>query len=256
VTDQSGALVAGGVFTLPVILGRGRSADLRFDTERELISRAHAEISFDNGALTVTNLSQSLSTAAGSQTLKRPGERMPLKDRDTIRIGEFFVRVVREASPDTNSPNREHFAIVSQLGHPPNTIILENCIAIVRGSPAESANDQFVVIDKQANTSSGCPKGTIAVLRSEAGVPTLDLVSAEDSQHLRLNGASIQSFHCRLEPLDTLSSGTLRIDILEAGNLALRCINPTCERLNPYRPDENCRWCGFKLSEGLSVLRR
>ncbi len=57
-----------------------------------------------------------------------------------------------------------------------------------------------------------------------------------------------------LGPLDVVSVGGVPIDILLPDVKASRCHNHGCRLLNPYDPHGNCRWCGHRLTEGVTEI--
>ena len=73
---------------------------------------------------------------------------------------------------------------------------------------------------------------------------------------VKRNRVPISEYQAELEPLDLIEIGKVRIELSRPGQQYQVCINPACERLNPYNPHVNCRHCGTKLQEARTRVLR
>ncbi len=87
------------VESFPVVVGRGKEADLRLqdDPSAPTLSRAHIQLAVAGGRLILEDLSTN-GTAVEGQLLK-PGERVSLGPRETIELGPTTVLLVETIYP-------------------------------------------------------------------------------------------------------------------------------------------------------------
>jgi hypothetical protein len=252
VRDDNDTVVVSGRFRLPVVLGRGDAAAVRFDTDRQVLSRRHAEIALTGGGLTVRDLNSQIGTRHHGRLLT-PDHPVQLTPQDTIDIGRFNVRI-RHVGAAADAAKATLCALVSKgpgLEHhfdlgPTMLVLIETAGRVSAASVPTTHPDEAraaCIANGQRLTACISARGTLAeltVLADAAGIA------------VTVNRGKPPGERVTLKPLDVVHIGKVRIEIHEPNDKFLQCKNGACQMLNPYVPTENCRWCGHALWEHYS----
>jgi predicted component of type VI protein secretion system len=223
----------------------------------EDVSREHALLAVAAGSLTVTDRSRNGTFVDGRRLAKDAPH--ALGERGTFRMGgSLTVHVVLVPGADAGAGAASTFNAVLRVpgsrDHPlplgPAMVIL---VADGGGVAAESVGTDDPARVLQRYRDAGRPP--YAAFRATA--PTEAEVMHADGSTLAMmvNRARLApGQRARLINLDVVRLGDLRVDIRVRRERAIECINPECRLLNPYDPTKNCRWCGFRLHEGVSQI--
>ncbi|MGI9477225.1 MAG: FHA domain-containing protein [Hyphomicrobiaceae bacterium] len=259
ITDKAGEEVLAGEYDLPVTLGRGAAATVRFDEDRTVTSRKHAKVHSARGELVVTHLGAETTTAVNGVNLGGPGAEEAIHAGDTITISDYVIEIAATPGEIEHRPKEVFaFVIVSHGNHrsapTPNSMAVgPSGISIV----ARDADGDFVVKHRREETmkSSRDDRPVVATLKfdGEDAGGSLQVNNGVDLALVKVNTQPVRTASVRIEHFDIVDIGNLRIEVTGVEPVVLRCINRECGRISPYRPDENCRYCGYRLVESQSV---
>ena len=249
---DSGATVASGRFALPVTVGRGDQASLRLPESLSQLSRVHLELNERGGRLHVTDTSSNGVTRGGSRLTR--GEPVRIGDREELDLPGVRLTIQRVgATPEAD------IHIVARVGAKPSRKVPLGGEALVvfaqgaAGAALEKRPSGFTLDDFAAEPGSA-GKAVLAILSPEPGGVGLTLPRIDNAPDIRLNRAALTPGQHWMVALDVLTIGGLRLEAHARGIRAIECVNGQCRLLNAYRPEENCRWCGYKLIEGVSRM--
>ena len=258
VADAQGAIVLQGAFELPAILGRGQAASVKFDADRTVISRRHFEIKMIDGALHGVHLASTSETLIDDNRLRAAGESRRLAIGSVVVIGDHRVRIMPDPDalgvatpvPDGAKNNASIFAVVTTQnnGHwqaKSLPISAEGLLVTY-----DAASEIVALTVRTDNKADPVIVGRLQ-RRAEQGVLLLD--SLANPPRVRINGAEIAGDTALISVFDLIEIGGLRIELVPDAPAYLSCANATCQRINVYRPGDNCRYCGFRLVESQSV---
>ena len=246
-----------GRHKLPLKIGRGTGNSIRIghDPDDQTVSRVHTVIELNGGRLQIVDKSTNGTSFGGG--LMKTGEVRDFNDGDRFEVRGHHFRVVR-ARRDPNIPNAFYAAIriggEQKLFPVGETLLL--CVKSANGIRFEEApmtpttNFQDIIGRQRLEG-----ENLIAVIH--AGGKFGIVKSAADAQ-----AAVVVNNHTRVEKgmqlelraLDVVNIGGVPVDILLPDMKASRCHNHTCRLLNPYDPHGNCRWCGHRLTEGVTEI--
>lgn len=246
-----------GRHKLPLKIGRGTGNSIRIGNEPndQTVSRLHTVIELSNGRLQIVDKSTNGTLYNGR--MMKTGEAADFTDGDHFEVRGHQFRVSR-AKRDPNIPVMFYAAIriggEQKLFPIGETLLL--CVKSSNGIRFEEApmtpgtNFQDIIGRQRLEG-----ENLLAVIH--AGGKFGVVKSAADAQapvivnnHTQVkNGMQLD-----LRPLDVVSVGGVPVDILLPDMKASRCHNHTCRLLNPYDPHGNCRWCGHRLTEGVTEI--
>lgn len=267
IVGPGGQIVVAGRYPLPLTLGRGQAAKVQFGADGNDVSRVHAEIVEDGSKLTLIHRSDTRTTQVGQRSVSAPGDRLALGDASVLRIGPYEVSIAKIGADghrmlSAGEPVAEVRRGSNRSDKPKGAFPLQgSLIAFV----ADGAGDNpAVAIEKlpPGDPSSlvsryqAANRRLIMTLMFSGAQGRLDVFEPLASAPVRLNNAVQKRGRAPLSPLDLVTFADLRIEIVKHGEPTLICANDECERVNPYAPHDNCRWCGFKLVDAVSGLRR
>jgi hypothetical protein len=255
-------MIKGGARTqgrhkLPLKIGRGTGNSIRIghEPDDQTVSRLHTLIELSGGRLQIIDKSTNGTLYNGR--LMKTGETLDFNDGDRFEVRGHEFRVSR-ARRDPNIPNAFYVAIriggEQKLFPVGETLIL--CVKSSNGIRFEEApmtpgtNFQDIIgrqrLDGETLIAVIHAGGKLGIVKSAAGAQAPVIVN----NHTRVE----QGMQLELRALDVVSIGGVAVDILLPDMKASRCHNHTCRLLNPYDPHGNCRWCGHRLTEGVTEI--
>lgn len=246
-----------GRHKLPLKIGRGTGNSIRIGHEPDdsTISRVHTVIELSGSRLQIVDKSTNGTFYAGR--LMKTGETAEFNDGDRFEVRGHQFRVMR-AKRDPNIPVAFYAAIRAggeqKLFSIGETLLL--CVKSANGTRFEEApmtpgtNFQDILgrqrLDGENLIAVIHAGGKLGVVKSAADAKAAVTVN----NHTQVkNGMQLE-----LRALDVVSIGGVPVDILLPDAKASRCHNHTCRLLNPYDPHGNCRWCGHRLTEGITEI--
>jgi hypothetical protein len=252
VRGEGDAILVSGRFRLPVVLGRGEAATVRFDADRQVLSRRHAEIALNGSVLTVRDLNSQIGTRYHGRLLA-PDLPVQLNSQDTIEIGHFAIRI-RHVGAAADTAKATLCALVSKgpgLEHhfdlgPTMLVLIETAGRVSAASVPTTHPDEA----RAACIANG--QRLTACISARGKQAELTVMSDPAGVAVTVNRGKPQGERIALKPLDVVQIGKVRIEIHEPNDKFLQCKNGACQMLNPYVPTENCRWCGHALWEHYS----
>jgi hypothetical protein len=246
-----------GRYKLPLKVGRGTGNSIRIghDPDDQTVSRLHTVIELNGGRLQIVDKSTNGTRYDGR--LMKTGEALEFRDGDRFEVRGYEFRVAR-AKRNPNIPNVFYAAIriggEQKLFPIGETLLLcvrsENGIRFEEAPMSPTTNFQDI-IGRQRLQGEGLiaaihAGGKLGVVKAASDAPATVTVN----NHTRVeNGMQMD-----LRPLDVVHVGGVPIDILLPDVKASRCHNYECRLLNPYDPHGNCRWCGHRLTEGITEI--
>lgn len=252
VAGPDGSVLATARHAVPFTIGRGSNATIRFDTDREDISRIHVEIRSDGGRLIAFDRSRNGTLHRGRRM--DPAQPVTLADSDTLAIAEFQVRLTK--APSLAAVPVAYVAKVrTRASHEHPFNLGPTMLAIYdKGGAVSAAAIQPTDPEAAAQGYRAAGQSPLAIIWAAGGRPSALIAPEIGNLKVALNRAPQRPGTIALTALDVLKIADMRIEILEPGQRAIECVNAECQLLNPYDPDVNCRWCGFKLQEGVTRL--
>ncbi len=249
---DSGETLASGRYAVPVTIGRGDQANLRLPETLSQLSRIHLELTERGGRLHVTDTSTNGVSRDGNRLTR--GEPLRIGDREDLELPGVRLNIQRVGG----APEAD-IHIVARVGSKPSRKVPLGGEALVvfaqgtAGAALEKRPSGFSLDDFAAEPGSAS-KAVLAILNPEPGGLALHLPRIDNPPDIRLNRAELTPGQHWMVPLDVLTIGGLRLEVHASGSRAIECVNARCRLLNAYRPEENCRWCGYKLIEGVSRM--
>jgi hypothetical protein len=246
-----------GRHKLPLKIGRGTGNSIRIGHEPndQTVSRVHTVIELSGGRLQIVDKSTN-GTLYNGRSMKT-GEAAEFNDGDRFEIRGHQFRVAR-AKRDPSIPISFYAAIrlggEQKLFPVGETLLL--CVKSANGirfeeAPMTPGTNFQDIIGRQRLEGENLiavihAGGKLGVVKSAADAKAPVVVN----NHTQVkNGMQLD-----LRPLDVVSVGGVPVDILLPDMKASRCHNHTCRLLNPYDPHGNCRWCGHRLTEGVTEI--
>jgi pSer/pThr/pTyr-binding forkhead associated (FHA) protein len=244
---RRGKQISTGCYKMPVTIGRGEHNSVRIGhaPQDKTISRTHALI-------------------------QRAGKGLQLIDKSangTIYLGERIRQTVELRSPD-------HFEIfefkvnVSKAKHDPSIpVIFEAQVLVdgyIKGQPfligemlllcfKTHQGYRFDQVPMQADLQTIFSRHRIeaehvfAAVASDHGAGVLVTTPIDDGPKILVNRQSVREASVPLFARDVIEIENIRIELYEPGEKSLKCSNPSCQLLNPYVLNGNCRFCSFGL---------
>lgn len=252
-----GAVRTQGRYKLPLKIGRGTGNSIRIGhlPDDPTVSRTHTVVELSDGRLQIVDRSTN-GTLYGGRLMKT-GETLEFRDGDGFEVRGHAFRVTRvKRNPDI--PNAFYAAIriggEQKLFPIGETLLLcvrsENGIRFEEAPTSPTTNFQDIIGRQRLQGES-----LLAVIQS-GGKLGLVKAAADASAPVTVNNHTRveNGMQVELRPLDVVSVGGVPIDILLPDVKASRCHNFDCRLLNPYDPHGNCRWCGHRLTEGVTEI--
>lgn len=272
VEGPDGRVVARNLVRAPVSIGRGEQAPpelyghthLRVPDAPTVMSRMHVTLELDPAGTSL------VLTAHGSNGVGLNGAQLPLRGAARFAPGDvalfagYALKVeASQAAPPPIAQPPQHAArhgtqafgaALFSGDRQEATLDLTRAQARARLAPGQA---QPHLSEKSASASPAdllSDPTALYVLSGEGGA-TLHVASTPPTP-VMVNRSPVGPGPRPLEPFDLVSAGALEVGILPQGERAIRCHNVECRRLNPYDPRLNCRWCGFRLVDGVTVMLR
>jgi hypothetical protein len=252
VSGPDGGLLASARHAVPFTIGRGSNATIRFDTDREDISRIHVEVRSEGGRLVAYDRSRNGTIHRGKRM--DPTAPAALADVDTLSIAEFQVKLTK--APSLAAVPVSFVAKVrTRAAHDHPFSLGPTMLAIVdKGGSVAGAAIQPTDAESAAQGYRAAGQTPLAMVWAAGGAAHILITPEIGALKVAINRAPQRPGTMTLAPLDVVRIADLRIEIHEPGKKAIECVNAECQLLNPYDPDVNCRWCGFKLQEGVTRI--
>lgn len=247
-----GREVARGRYKVPFSIGRGDpdTNHVSIGTDDHGLSRRHAQVSHAEGRLLLTDTSLNGTLLRGQKLNRQTAE---LKDGEVFEIRGYSVRISRvRIAPDAPALVEAQVWYLGQkllvqgigemmlvfLRTGPERLSFEP-IPLVRGSDLDRLLDRWARPGEQA----------YGLLYAQHGQCIFSFAPRPEAPKVLVNKAPVRAGETVLHPRDTIQAGAARIELLVPGELSLKCLNPKCERLNPYDHRGHCEYCGFRLNE-------
>lgn len=247
-----------GRHKLPLKIGRGTGNSIRIGHEPndQTVSRVHTVIELNDGRLQIIDRSTNGTLYNGR--MMKTGEALAFNDGDSFEVRGHRFRVAR-AKRDPSIPVAFYAGIViggeQKLFPIGETLLL--CVKSSNGirfeeAPMTSGTNFQDIIGRQR-----LGENLIAVIHAGGKLGIVKSAADSSSSIIVNNHTQVKSgMQVELRPLDVVNVGGVPVDILLPDMKASRCHNHTCQLLNPYDPHGNCRWCGHRLVEGVTVTRK
>ena len=250
----AGREVAKGRFKVPFSIGKKRGlVSVQIGEDDPAVSRVHAKVDVVDGQLQLIDESTN-GTALRGRLLHK--QKAPLGEGGTFEIRGYSVTVER-ARLDPAIP----VIVEAQLwlrGEDKKRMsqgIGEMALLFLRTKDGLS----FQPVPRTRNIDIDYDQ-IVGRYKLEGQYPYAWLVADRDrcifmyvphesAPAVRINGAPVETRDTLVGPRDTIQIGKARIELHAPGESSLRCVNPKCERLNPYDRRGHCLYCGFRLNE-------
>lgn len=229
----------------PVTFGRDAGCDVTLGTADVNVSRVHAVMTVSGDQVILEDTSSN-GTRLHQRTLSR-GQRAQLSAHDTFTIGDSEVHiVVRQASAGGSAsllarivgPNFREIRRVGLDGA---------CLtATLRNGGLE-----FGVLP--AASGMAAQSGDLLRLAETGGRVVLEVGGPDPRAPVTVNNYPPGDERMVVRELDTIGVGQHRIELISRNGSSMRCHNHSCRLLNEHQAEANCRWCGTRLSEALTV---
>lgn len=251
---QHGREIVSGRYKVPVTIGRMADNSIRLGVAPydNTISRIHAQI--DRVADRLCLLDRSRNGTRYRGKLLTAGNIVELEDEDSFEIRGYVVKVARARRDPTVPVLFEvHILLGDRMHGKPLSIgeLMVLCIKTGAGRlrfdhvPMEVDWRTIIVrhrLDGEA---------LLAAVMARRGIG--HLMSRRQGAHgITVNLHPVTEEDRELRPRDVIHIGKVCIELHSPGEKSLKCPNPACGLLNPYAPNENCRFCSFRLVEGVS----
>lgn len=240
--DAEGRLTLEDSRELPVSFGRGGSANCVVDDGLKQVSRLHAVVSSQGGALVLTDSSVNGTSYDGR--LFKDGA-VAIRDQDEFRIRDFRVEVKRVAQQQ----KRPVAFNAVFIGRSREETIPVGPTALLLRLDGKKPRVHYVEPRDPDSTLSKYPDA-LALISVRDNLGIIATAPLGVTHGLTVNRGKAPGGVQPLRLHDVVAIGSLRIEILHDKHQAIRCKNPGCRLLNPYDPRENCRYCGHRLVEG------
>jgi hypothetical protein len=253
VITRDGREIARGKFRTPVSIGRAAGNDVRLDNDN--ISRLHASIALDGQRIRLTDSSM-------NGTFFR-GQRIPQGQAVTFdeaggqfEILDFVIRV-KKAKSNPNMPVLFDAAVFDNVKRPLKRFPIGELmiVGVFKGSlkiEALPTDADFDTIFGRYRIDGRKP---LFCILADQGRGMLVLSDDGVAIGVKKNRSEVRQQSLPLVALDVIELGDIRIELLPQSGEYLRCNNPKCELLNPYHRHDNCKFCGFRLVNGHTVIR-
>lgn len=246
-----------GRYKLPLRIGRGTGNSIRIGhlPDDPTVSRVHTVIELSGGRLQIVDKSTN-GTVYGGRLMKT-GETLEFQDGDLFEVRGHEFRVAR-AKRNPDIPNAFYAAIriggEQKLFPIGETMLLcvksENGIRFEEAPMTPGTHFQDIIgrqrLQGESLIATIHAGGRLGLVKSAADATLFVTVN----NHTRVE----TGMQAELRPLDVVNVGGVPIDILLPDVKASRCHNHGCRLLNPYDPHGNCRWCGHRLTEGVTEI--
>jgi pSer/pThr/pTyr-binding forkhead associated (FHA) protein len=245
-----------GRHKLPLKIGRGTGNSIRIGHEPndQTVSRVHTQIDLAGDRLQITDKSTN-GTLYNGRVMKT-GETLDFADGDRFEVRGYQFRVSR-SKRDPSIPVAFYAGIriggEQKLFPIGETLLL--CVKSGNGIRFEEApftpgtNFQDIIGRQRLEG-----ENLLAVIHAGGKLGVVKASSDAEAPVIVNNHTNVKGGQVELRALDVVSIGGVPVDILLPDMKASRCHNHTCRLLNPYDPHGNCRWCGHRLTEGVTEI--
>jgi pSer/pThr/pTyr-binding forkhead associated (FHA) protein len=247
--SRRGKEISAGCYKMPVSVGRGEHNAVRIghDPQDKTVSRTHAIIQRAGQGLRLVDKSSNGTIYRG--TRMRQGSSVDLKAADHFEIFEFTIDVSKAKHDPAAAIIFEAHVLVDgykqgapfQIGE-----MLLLCFKTKRGyrfdqvpvrADFETILSYHRIDDEHA----------FAAIVGYKGGGILATQPAGDRPRILINRQAVRADKEPLHPRDVIEIENVRIELYPPGENSLKCSNPSCELLNPYTLNANCRFCSFGL---------
>jgi hypothetical protein len=239
---------------LPVSIGRGEHNSVRIghSPQDKTISRTHAVIQQAGDRLQLLDRSSNGTTYRGERI--KQGKTVGLQAVDSFEIFEFKISLSR-AKHDPSIPVlfEAHVLVDGQMKGRPFLIgeMLLLCFKTSKGYRFDQipAQADFQAIFTRHRLQD---EQLFAAVGSDEGEGVFAMI--EHQPKIMINRQVVVEPTSPLHPRDVIEIGNIRIELYPPGEKSLKCSNPSCQLLNPYDLNGNCRFCSFALVGAVTRL--
>ncbi|MGJ4949953.1 FHA domain-containing protein [Bradyrhizobium sp. HKCCYLS20291] len=252
--SRRGKEVSQGCYKMPLSIGRGEHNPVRIghDPQDKTISRTHAVVQRAGQGFRLLDKSSNGTIYRGVRM--KQGSSIDLKPKDFFEIFEFTIDVAK-SKRDPNAPIIFEAQVLIdgyktgapfQVGEMLLLCFKKKTGYIFDQAPVKADLDTILSSHRIED------EHAMAAIVGLQGGGFLATRPIAERPPILVNKQPVQSTKVDLHPRDVIEIENVRIELYPPGESSLKCSNLSCELLNPYTLNANCRFCSFGLIGGVT----